>query len=355
MEKNVPINKGNYNMDTVEREVAFEDKRAFGWEEGYAQYRKSWSEYPKQEYVSEYPLLIDIELSSLCNLNCPMCYTITDDFKRKVHTQLMEWLLFKKIVDEIGGKVPAVRLSLRGEPTLHPNLVQCIRYCKEKGIKEVSFLTNGSKLDEHYFIDVAKAGADWITISIDGVDEEYELIRRPLKFSDTLQRLKNICEIKREKGWKKPVIKVQGIWPAIKKCPSKYYNLLAPYVDLIAFNPLIDYLGNDDDIVYEQDFSCPQVYQRLVIGSDGNVLLCSNDEDGDHLLGNVCEQSVYQIWHGERLNEVRTFHSQGRFKEINVCRKCYLPRATEDNERAYINEREIVIKNYINRSQNIGE
>lgn len=355
MNKRIPINKGNYDMDTPERLEQFESNRAFGWEEEYKEYRKNWSEYPQKQYVAEYPLLVDIELSSLCNLRCPMCYTITEEFKCKVCTQLMDIKLFTKIVDEIAGKVPAVRLSLRGEATLHPEFVSCIRYCKEKGIKEVSFLTNSAKLDREYFKQIAEAGADWITVSIDGVGKQYESIRKPLKFEDTLQKLIDIHEMKEENGWKRPVIKIQGIWPAIRENPSEYYNTFAPYVDLIAFNPLIDYLDKDEDIVYEEDFACPQMYQRLVIGSDGKVLLCSNDEDGKYILGDVNKESVYDIWHSDRLNQVRELHNKGQFKELEVCRKCYLPRATEDNEHAFVNDREIIIKNYVNRKQIIGE
>lgn len=355
MVKNIPINKGNYDMDTEERLRQFEINRSGGWEEEYKKYRSNWVNYPRQQYVSEYPLLVDVELSSLCNLKCPMCYTITDEFKNKVCTQLMEYSLFQKIIDEIGGKVPAVRLSLRGEPTLHPDFISCIKYCKEKGIGEVSFLTNASRLTKEYFIEMAEAGADWITISIDGIGAEYERIRTPLKFEDTLQKIKDVHEIKQKRGWKKPVIKIQGIWPSIKHNPSEYYNTFEPYTDLIAFNPLIDYLGKDDDIVYVDEFACPQIYQRLVIGSDGKVMLCANDEAGSYLLGDIHVESVHDIWQGEKIKKIRKLHESGKFKDLDVCRKCYLPRATEDSEKALINGREIVIKNYINRSQIIGE
>lgn len=355
MTKKIPINKGNYNMDTEKRLNQFESNRSAGWEEAYQEYRENWVRYPRQQYVSEYPLLVDVELSSLCNLKCPMCYTITEEFKSKVCTQLMEYELFQKIIDEIAGQVPAVRLSLRGEATLHPDFISCIKYCKEKGVGEVSFLTNASKLTKEYFAEIAEAGADWITVSIDGIGEEYERIRTPLKFEDTLQKIKDIHEMKHDRGWKKPVIKIQGIWPSIKGNPSEYYNTFAPYTDLIAFNPLIDYLGNDDDIVYDEDFACPQIYQRLVVGSDGKVMLCANDEEGNYLLGDLHTESVREIWHGEKINKVRELHALGKFKDVEVCKKCYLPRATEESEHAFVNDREIIIKNYINRSQLIGE
>jgi len=354
-EKNIPINKGNYTMEPPEREKQFESYRGEGWEELYREYRKNWSEYPRNQHVSQYPLLVDIELSTLCNLKCPMCYTITDDFRGKVKAGLMDFDLFKKIIDEIGGHVPAVRLSLRGEPMVHPRFVECIRYAKNNGIKEVSTLTNGSKLTAGLFTEAMEAGIDWITVSVDGLNEVYERIRRPLKFKDILNKLKDIKKIKERNGAHRPVIKVQAIWPAIKDNPEEYYNTFLPLSDLIAFNPLIDYLGKDVEIAYEENFSCPQHYQRLVIGADGQVMMCSNDEDGTVIIGNAARETVYEIWHGEKLEDIRRIHRcKDGFMKIPACRRCYLPRLTESSETCSVKGREFIVKNYVNREQKIG-
>jgi radical SAM protein with 4Fe4S-binding SPASM domain len=355
--KNIPINKGNYSsFETKQREQTFDKYKSEGWEEEYSQYRLNWSEFPKEQIVNDYPLLVDIELASVCNLKCPMCYTITDEFKDKVNAKLMDFELFKKIIDEIAGKVPALRLSLRGESTLHPKFIDCIKYAKKNGIKEISTLTNGSKLKIEYFKKIVDAGIDWITISVDGLDDEYEKIRKPLKFNDTLENIKNISEYKNKQNINKPVIKIQSLWPSIKNDPAKFYNTFEPITDLIAFNPLIDYLQNDLDILYIENFSCPQLYQRLVVGADGSVMMCSNDEENDHIIGNANIETIHKIWHGEKLNEVRKIHIQDNgFKNINVCKRCYLPRATEANESSEVNGREFDILNYVNRSQNVGE
>lgn len=353
--KKTPINKGNYSMDTEERLARFEEYRSEGWENEYKKYRENWVTFPKAQIIKEYPLLIDIELSSICNLKCPMCYTITDKFKSCVKTGLMDMDLFHKIVDEVAGKVPAVRLSLRGEATLHPHFIECIKYCKEHGIGEVSFLSNCSNFTEDYFVKVMEAGADWITISIDGLAEQYNSVRKPLVFEDTLAKIKMMDRIKKERGVHRPVIKVQGIWPSIRENPSEYYNTFCNCTDLVAFNPLIDYLGKDTDIDYVDEFSCPQIYQRMVISSNGNVMLCANDEEEECVIGNVAGQSIYDIWHCEKIEKVRTLHKSGNFLDVSICKKCYLPRKTECNEVAYINGRELLIENYTKRSQKIGE
>lgn len=353
--KNMPINKGNYNLESPEREALFERYRGEGWEEEYAAYRRDWQALPNRQQVSDYPLLVDLELSTACNLNCPMCYTITDEFKAKVPAKLMDFALFARIVDEIGGKVPALRLSLRGEPTIHPRFVEAIAYAKGKGIGEVSFLTNGSTLTPGFFTRIMEAGADWITVSVDGLGEMYESIRRPLKFAETLEKIKAAKAIKESAGKHRPVIKVQAIWPSIKDDPQAFYDTFAPYADLIAFNPLIDYLGNDSDIVYEEDFACCQHYQRLVVGSDGRVMMCSNDEESRVVVGDAATESIHAIWHGDKLQRFRDLHQQkDGFKEVALCTHCYLPRKTEQDETAAVNGAAVAVNNYVNRSQAIG-
>ena len=82
-ERYIPINKGHFDLETPERLAAFSEKLARGWESEYAEYRLHWRDYPTQRQVADYPLLVDLEMSSRCNLTCPMCPTITDDFIQK--------------------------------------------------------------------------------------------------------------------------------------------------------------------------------------------------------------------------------------------------------------------------------
>lgn len=354
-ERYVPINKGNYSMDTEEREALFEENRGAGWEDEYAKYRKHWSEYAQQQHVSDYPLLVDIELSSICNLTCSMCYTITDEFKKQVNVTRMDWDLYKKIINEIGGKVTALRLSLRGEATLHTKFIEAIKYAKVSGIKEVSLLTHGGKLTLPYFKKMVEAGVDWITISADGVGATYEEVRKPLKFDDLMTKIKDIKQYKAEHQLKRPVIKVQGVWPAVAVDPDAYYNTFEPHVDLVAFNPLIDYLSNDKHIEYLENFTCPQQYQRLVIGADGLVMKCSNDEENREVIGDIKTETVHQIWHGEKMQAVRELHKRPRgFMESAVCRKCYLPRKTQDEE-GKVGARTFTVRNYVHRIQVVGK
>jgi radical SAM protein with 4Fe4S-binding SPASM domain len=230
-----------------------------------------------------------------------------------------------------------------------------IEYAKKKGIKEVSTLTHGGFLDEVKFKKLIDLKLDWLTISFDGIGEVYNKIRHPLTFEDAIRKIKNYQEIKKQNKTTKPVIKVQTIWPAISKNPKEFYDIFEPITDQIASNPLIDYLNKDANIEYENKFTCPQLWERLVIGADGNVMLCANDEMEAYVLGNVTKESIYDIWHGDKLNDARRIHEECLGAEkLLPCKGCYLPRKTEV-ETTKIDEKIIKIDNYVNRDQTVGK
>ena len=82
--KYIPINKGHFfDLEPPERIQAFKEKISRGWEDEYNEYRKLWTELPKKRIVREYPLLVDLETVSRCNLSCPMCPTVTKEFVDK--------------------------------------------------------------------------------------------------------------------------------------------------------------------------------------------------------------------------------------------------------------------------------
>jgi len=348
----VPVNKGNYSLDTPEREAEFDRRRGAGHMEAYLENRRQWHALPQSLEFPEFPLLVDIELSSVCNLKCPMCYTITSAFKEKVNARLMDFGLFRRIVDEIGGKVFAIRLSLRGEPTMHPRFLDCVRYAKEKGILEVSSLTNGSKLRNPEFCrQLVESGIDWLTVSADGVGRTYEKIRGPIKFDEIREGLASLVRARREAGSEKPAIKVQGIWPAMEKDPDSYYQAYSPVSDLVAFNPLVDYMREipEDILAYEEDFACPMIFQRLVIAADGKAMMCANDEENDHPVGDANEQGIAEIWNGQKLRSYRETHlEKDGFRKIDICRRCYLPRRTRE-EHHTVAGRPLIVRNYVNR------
>ena len=193
-------NKDQIHLSNFLENFKFHLKRGKGNLFRYFINRIKWHYYPKFRYISQYPEHVDMELSSACNMRCPMCYTITDEYKRSVKRTNMKPELIDKILKECGqGGVYSLRLSWRGELTLNPHWIEAIKKAKQYGIKEVSTLTNALLLTPEKFEQMLDAGLDWLTISVDGVGKQYEEIRAPAKFPEFIEKLKAFKRIKEKK------------------------------------------------------------------------------------------------------------------------------------------------------------
>lgn len=352
----VKINKNQAYLSSRFENFKFDLKRGNGHLFSYILDRIRWHIYPRINKVSEFPTHIDIELSSACNLNCPMCYTTTDEFKSNVKRVNLDLELFKKIVDECAKYRShySIRLSWRGESFLNPQIFEMIKYAKEKKIKEVSTLTHGGFLTPEKFEELCKLGLDWLTISFDGTGETYEQVRAPLKFEKEVEKIKNYKEIKKKLKTIKPIIKVQGVWPAIEKNPEKYFDTFKPITDQVASLPLLDYLRKDTDIDYIENFDCPVIYQRMTIASTGEVKLCYNDEMGQVNIGDVNFQTVKEIWHGELMTKAREIHKKHKgVEEYEPCKHCFYPRKSEIKHKK-VKGKNVALDGVTKRSQNIG-
>ena len=352
----IKINKEQIIL-SKRKQFQFSWNRAKGYVMSYLKNRVIWYYFPRLHILTKFPTHVDLEISTACNLSCPMCYTLSNAFKKSVKRQFMDFDLFKKLVDEcVRYNAYSIRISLRGEPFIHPDVIEMIRYAKNAGIKEVSSLTNNHRLTPDMFEQAMEAGLDWLTISFDGLGETYERIRKPAKFNESFNKIKEYKRIKNDASSVKPVLKVQSIWPAIKECVDEYYNLFEPYVDMVASNTMIDNLRKDENIKYIENFDCPVLYQRLAVGSDGRVLLCSNDAAGEYIIGDVNnDDTLYSIWHGEKIGRARQLHRLHRgYMEIEPCKNCFLPRRTIPTVET-IGDREITVDKYVGRTDEIGK
>ncbi len=324
------FNKLDNPASDFAKHLRFHWRRGHGHRLRYFWNRVRWHVYPAFGKAGEYPDHVDLELSSSCNMKCPMCYTTTDRFKKEVPHKSMDFEVFKKIVDELADNgVYSIRLSWRGEPTLNPRFMDCIRYAHARGIKEIDSLTNGYKLTEEMFAELVDLKMSWLTISFDGTGETYEKIRHPAKYDDMVRKITRFNEIKKAKGAVKPVVRLQGVWPAIAEDPERYFDTFEPIVDEVSANSLLDYLRKDDQFERVEGFVCPVPFQRLVVGSDGRAFMCINDELGQICVGDLKKESVYHVWNGPKMRGVRQTHlkSQGPDK-LGPCSVCYLPRRT---------------------------
>lgn len=304
--------------------------------------------FPKFLISSSFPTHLEVEAASKCQMKCPMCWTT---YMKENVKGIMKMDLYKKIVDEAAlNNVFSIKLSWRGEPMLNPNLIEMIKYAKNKGIKNVAFLTNAELLTEKKCHEIIESECDWISISADGVDEIYNKIRFPAKFEETVEKVKYLKKIRDEKKLKKPLIRVQSILTAVENNSDKFYKTWESIADKINIitDQLRDYDLNESKIEYNEYFMCPKPFQRLAIAHDGKVHQCVSDYHGKNILGNVNHQSIKEVWDGDLNKKLReSFKNSTFLKENSACRQCAYTFKQDKNELKTISDKiKIKIRRY---------
>ena len=328
-ELDTPINHTFHRQDS---------QRLQEWEstlpKEYWDYREQWEQNPKNRIVGKFPLHLDIEATSACNLECTMCprtEMIQDGTFWKI--QLFDIEVYKKLIDEgVQNGLKSLKYNYLGEPTLNKNLVDMIRYAKKAGVIDVMFNTNATMLDEKLSRQLIASGLNKLFFSFDSPREEkYNSIRINAEYHSVLDNIKRFHRIRSEMDTIYPFTRVSMIANANNEDERiEFQELFEPIVDAVAF---IDYMAHnnrpdtDNELNHlsfnpEKKFCCHYLWQRMFIHPDGVVTPCCLDATRTLKVGNIFEESATEIWHGKKYNHLRELHASGRHKEIRTCAVC---------------------------------
>ncbi|MFL7893294.1 MAG: radical SAM protein [Anaerolineales bacterium] len=138
------------------------------------------------------PEVINAFVTDICNLGCRECHYANSDKPGFSLNQVghMEPKTFYKFIDEIPGR-PLVSFT-GGEPLIHPQIFDLIRYAKNKG-RMCTLVTNGWFLEEKAE-QVCDSDLDLLSISVDGPRETHNAIRGSNSFERLEKGLHKILE-----------------------------------------------------------------------------------------------------------------------------------------------------------------
>lgn len=163
--------------------------------------RARWAYEHGEERIGAYPQEAILEISARCNLRCQMCAINYDTRHRSTSGRpaYFEPALFERLRPLFPDLLRAHLYGL-GEPVLNRHLVSFIEELSRAGV-ETCFTTNATLIDEERAFAFARAGADRISVSIDGATAKtYETIRRGAKFSSLLRGVAALGEARRRYG-----------------------------------------------------------------------------------------------------------------------------------------------------------
>jgi radical SAM protein with 4Fe4S-binding SPASM domain len=289
----------------------------------YREYRKKWNS-PGGE-VPDFPLHIDLEPTSACNLKCPFCATTYNAYKKGYMPEDM----WKRILDECGKeRLYSLKFTFRGEPLMHPHLVDMVRYAKRAGIMDIYLNTNATLLNGIRAKELIDAGLDRISISFEGYDEKtYQKYRVGSRFERTVEHIRNLkkLQVVDEMGVPRPLIRIQSVLvPEMVGHTKEYAEFWEPYADEVAYLDMKREANNPDHKGSISEWGCPFLWQRLTIAYNGNILMCPHDIYEWEVLGSVGGTTIKDAWLGAMQTRNRKLHSTGQAHLIHACDRCPL-------------------------------
>lgn len=145
------------------------------------------------------PEVLHIDLTNRCNFNCIACWCRSPLLRDKAMPEWERKLslpldLVKGIFDDLAcmGGLRQVKIVGGGEPFMHPDILQVIRYIRQKGRGiEIDINSNFSLVNESIARELFDLGVDSFTISLwAGTPATYARVH-PNQSEDTFNKIKN--------------------------------------------------------------------------------------------------------------------------------------------------------------------
>lgn len=275
-----------------------------------------------EKAVSIFPKLILVATASPCNAKCPHCpCTVKPEIRNT--EKFFDHNLFAKLAGEALPFNAHIRLSGYGEPLLHPRLFDML--AENEG--RFSLITNGSLFNRNRIHRIIKMNLDAIEVSVDSHKASiYDKIRVGLDFARVHDNIIDLIKERDIQGAKTKIMVSIINQPSRNPDIEGAVDYWEKIVDKVMLRKYVTWgiLPSEDcgEIPDERE-ACPYPWERLMLDPSGYIRLCPYDDQKlIPPLGNLYENSIEEVWHGERMDAIRWGHKENNFKNVELCSKC---------------------------------
>jgi radical SAM protein with 4Fe4S-binding SPASM domain len=275
--------------------------------------------------TQSFPERVMLEMTSVCNFACRMCPR--QNLQRPKMDMPSE--LFRKMIDEINSYgVEGLWLYHLGESLLHKYFEQNIKYISnKKNLGVIWMSTNGQLFDTKNINIMLNSNIDFINFSMHAITEETYKTVAPGDFKTVQNNLETFFKLK--PVGQRPFLHLQMIEQETTKHEvdafiKKYYKR----ADIVSIN-MLEYvnLPNNQFGLKQRERKPLTTCQRIsrndcFIMSDGHVTVCDVAYNHEIDLGNIKQNTLYNIWNGSERKRLLELNKKGKMSENEFCRKC---------------------------------
>lgn len=277
-----------------------------------------------------FPCHVQFELSTMCNGKCITC---PNQEIQKIRGNMYP-LLLEKIIMELSQnseKVVTVTPLIHGEPLHYPGIIKILSdVFSAVGMNKVVLATNGQLLTEKtkegkiLFFQLAcmiqKYYIKTLIFSVDGLFS-YERVRTGLDQISTYHNIENFVSVLGEHDRSRVRVDMTVCKENVKDLPkfADYWNRREINWN---FSPCDNRFSEEQAITSPSILPCRCLWESIFILSDGRVVPCCVDWQGENAMGDIYEDSIVTIWNSSAYNELRSLHLSGEKKKNALCARC---------------------------------
>ena len=265
--------------------------------------------------------LVLLELSNVCNLQCPGCANATSTRPKG----RMDLARFAEIAAEIAGKpkLRKKRVALHGfgEPTINPDLLEYLHTLDTLGFRNVDFASNGTELDRVLPALASVKCLSWVRVSLNSSRKEtHEKINRGSDFAAVCGNIKRLVALS-------PPFRVvvqHLVGPETKDETEADFRKLIPGNWRYMRKRMHNYAGQSTiGNVKSNRRRCPNGWygRDLIVQWDGDLVGCCSDNGKSQVYGNAAAGLFSKATIQERRKREREFRARN-FTRLPLCKRC---------------------------------
>ena len=306
-------------------------------------YRKKFEAAQQRNYLSTFPLSVEIEASYHCNLKCPACPRVINPEEREIdHMPEELWhMILKECADH---NLPAMLMDHEAESLMNPRFIRMVNETRTAGVIDIWLHTNANMLDSRRSAQLIDAGITKINFSIDAATSEtYDVLRPGGSYERVVANIREFLRLKQEREAYHIRTRVSFVEQAGNAHERReFFDLwnTIPGLNMITFQACLDFspfevLDCDSKLDIDQlttkyqdsaPFNCSAPWQLPIIDIEGNVVPCGQpvrQHNKDFILGNLLDgDTIESCWNSQKMGDLRDLHTEGEWYKNPMCRVC---------------------------------
>lgn len=296
----------------------------------------------RQTHCDFPPRRIFFEPTNHCNLRCGHC-AMHNGSGTRAHG-FMNFDVFKKVMDEMAdcNRMTEINMYQHGESTLHPMILDMIRYASVEKDFFTKLNTNAVNLTREMSEGLIKANIDALVFTIDAITPEtYKIVKGRDVFYKVLNNILDYLEAWGDTEREFPNYFACDIFLVQEELNKNDIPVIREMFERLPIGhvetyELFNYMGavQEANTKYPQRFEIPREewptcntpWDVVGVRWNGDVVSCIYDYDNRYVIGNVMESNFWDIWNGERMRTFRQAQLNHEFgcveKKGKLCSNC---------------------------------